>query len=243
MGVTGKWTAADVAEALVRNYLDALTCANMFEFELPAEAEDEGKLTNWYRRADLLSIFCGGVSDKSPFLRERPSTPRSQSWLRTLPYGWRTAFEIKVSRADFRVDARQRYKHTPILRVVNEMFFAYPRGLVRIAEEPDYHNKDEDLLPYGAGAIEVWRDERKRWAGALRARIVRTPTINFQPETTREFVDQLVRRTLYGRATSGTWSLTLRSKSLINFRGELLVPSAADSTSPGQPPEEIIPEG
>ena len=218
MAVIGTWTARDVAEALVKNYLDGGTTANLFEFELPAdEADDDGARTTYYRRADLLTIFCGGVSDKMPFVRQRETNPRSQVWFRYLPWGWRTAFEIKVSRGDFRADAKQRWKHTPIRRCVNEMFFVYPRGLISIGPEWDYHNKDEQLLPTGTGAIEVYRDERARWKGALRAQIIRSPVVSMNLETPREFVDQLVRRTLYGRSTSGVYSL--RSKNVIDWKG------------------------
>lgn len=220
MPVIGKWTALDVAEALIKSYLDKWSCANLFEFEMPSDEYDDGNQRSVYcRRTDLLTIFCGGVSERSPFVRQRSTTIKSRSWFRSLPYGWRSAFEIKVSRADFAADARQSWKHTPIRRAVNELFFVYPRGLVDIAEEYRYTNDDERFVGTGDGAIEVFRDTRKRWEGSLRAQIVRTPTPSLMVETTREFVDQLTRRTLRGRATAGMSALVERKRNPWSYPG------------------------
>lgn len=220
MPVVGKWTALDVAEALIKSYLDEWSCANLFEFEMPSDEYDDGNQRSVYcRRTDLLTIFCGGVSERSAFVRQRSTTAKSRMWFRSLPYGWRSAFEIKTSRADFAVDARQSWKHTPIRRAVNELFFVYPRGLVDITEDWRAGNADERFVGTGDGAIEVYRDERKRWEGSLRAQIVRTPTPSLMVETTREFVDQLARRTLRGRATVGMSALVERKRNPWPFLG------------------------
>lgn len=48
----------------------------------------------------------------------------------------RIAYEIKVSRADFRCELRNPDKRQPALRISNEFYFAAPLGLIHSSELP-----------------------------------------------------------------------------------------------------------
>lgn len=208
--MTEKWTAGLLGHALVKRYADQTTTANLFEFKLSAEHDDDGR---YERRTDLLSIFSNGVSADHQFVTQRTALEQ-RGWadkLHRLPSGWRTAFELKVSRSDFLTDVKDKFKHTPMRKCVNEFYFVTPRGLLRLKPMGGrFSAPDAELLPYGAGVIEVFYDPRQRWRTQLRCEIVRAADLNMMPDTTKDFVDAVVRRTLYGQVSSGERAFTYR---------------------------------
>lgn len=209
------WTAKEVLEALVRTYLDAITFANLVEFECPTF--EEGR---YMRRADLLTIMING--GQAPWTTtgaadKGPNSTRNGY----VPGGYRVAFEIKVSRADFNVDVKQQWKHSPIRQVVNEFFFVAPEGLIKPS---DYGHFDD--LPYGVGLIELYRDPRKRWAGTPRLKITKPAVVKLHPETPLWFTYALAHRTLYGRASGGLNAIE-RNKVRIDKQGLLQPPEEA----------------
>lgn len=224
------WTAALVAEALITQYLFEPTTANLLEFTLPAADEDAKGYT---RRIDLLSILCSGTWNKNRLNADREKA--DATWrdlfgfgrsatapitINRLPCGWRIAFEIKISRSDFNADRKQVHKHAPISRCCNEFYFVAPRGVIpmttqRTREDIAKPVLDHGQLPYGAGLIEVYRDDRAAWRGTLRARVVHPASVDLTPDTPLSFVDALARRTLYhrGGACGGTAVIAALRKS------------------------------
>lgn len=193
--MTNGWTAKGVADALVNAFLSETNVANFFEIELTAEPDDKG----FYRRADLLSIFTGGANAKNPFVTKRPDADHPDAKLSRLPPGWRVGFEIKCSRGDFLTDVKDRLKQMPLSRITHEIYFVCPREV----------SVDPDELPYGAGLIEVWGDDRTRWLGAPRAAITRPSRINWHPETPPWFFNLIASKTCYGKPSGGLYALEI----------------------------------
>lgn len=193
--VSSVWNAKDVHAALKKHYLDDIWSAVSFkELELEPHHEDE----KYFRRADLLTVFCGGISrnarwsiDKAKLYHQHETYPFKQS-----PDGWRIGFEIKVSRADLMHDIKQKWKQNPLARLTNEIYVVYPRGLIRQKPHPSPHMPGHFVpdaeLPWGMGAIEVYRDERSQWLGSLRAKITKLARFNANAEMPVWFMNRLL---------------------------------------------------
>lgn len=195
------WKAAEVMEALIGHLMKDIYNRALFkELELEPHHEDE----KYVRRADLLAIFPTGVHKNCRFIRERKYDQWESYPFRQLPAGWRCGFEIKVSRGDLIADLKQTWKQKPLSKLCNEIYLVYPRGAIkRRVEKREWqgvayeHEVSDIALPWGMGAIEVWRDERPRWLGNLRARIVKLARYNMLPETPAWFLNRLL--LYYGR--------------------------------------------
>lgn len=210
--MTGTWTAKEILEALIKTHLDSITFANLVEFECPTW--EDGKYT---RRADLLTIMVNG--GPAPWTTTGTADKRLDGSIHGhVPSGYRVAFEIKVSRADFNVDVKDRWKHSPIKQIAHEMYFVAPTGLVAKGRWGSY-----DDLPYGCGLIELHRDPRKRWLGTPRLTTVKPSVVHMTPETPLWFTNALAHRTLYGRATGGRNAIE-RRKVRIDKQGLLHLP-------------------
>lgn len=208
-GATGPWTADKVLHALCTHYLyECTSTASFRELELHSHQLDD----KCFRRADYMTVFCHGVTDSYRFAKDRQKLhhPHYEPYrLTRLPGGWRTGFEIKVSRADLLCDIKQEWKQNPLARVCNEVFLVHPRGLWKQKPHPSPHCPgqfiDEFDLPWGMGRIEVYHDERKQWFGALRAKIVKLPSYNMQPEFPPWLLANMLlcRRTTYTEHPAG----------------------------------------
>lgn len=181
-----RWTAQEVMQALNSHYLwECTSTASFPELELHPHIDDN----KCFRRADLLTVFNYGVCDSYKFAKDRQQLyrPYDSYPLRRLPNGWRTGFEIKVTRADLLCDLKQEHKQSGLAKVCNETYLVHPRGMWKQKPHPSPHCPgqfiDEFTLPHGMGRIEVYHDPRPRWFGALRAKIVKLPSYNMQPET------------------------------------------------------------
>jgi len=109
---TGPWTAAKVLQALRTHYLMECSSTVSFpEIELRPHTLDD----KFIRRADYLTVFCHGVSKNYRWAKDRQNLYKGWDHypMRRLPPGWRTGFEIKVSRSDLQVDLKEEYKQQP----------------------------------------------------------------------------------------------------------------------------------
>lgn len=122
----------------------------------------------------------------------------------------RVAYEVKVSRADFRQEIKKPEKRALAMELTHLFFFATPKGLVKPAEVPE-----------GCGLVEIDDDGRVR---------VRVPSAEREPRwfTERE-VSQLLRRDLFrsgaprmkARIDNLEWQLELRDSTIANLREKL----------------------
>lgn len=187
------WTSKDVIQALRDHFFREIWNIRTFrELELEPHPEDD----KYHRRADLLAIFPTGVHHTNKFVASRKllhNKHHDPYLFNRLPEGWRTGFEIKVNRLDLISDLKQRWKQNPLARICNEVYFICPRGLIKHEPKNKYGFAAMDVdLPWGMGLIEVYRDDRARWKGALRAELKKLSKIEIYPETPPWFLNRLL---------------------------------------------------
>lgn len=143
----------------------------------------EGGYENIWNRADLIHYRLDQGSRTIDLARIYASEWNSNS---------RKAYEIKVSKSDFKSEMRKPGKYLETWRYFDEFYYVAPRGII------DPHD-----LPKGAGLIEVYQDERKRWFGRWRKDVVVKAAVH-APLTTDNFIYSLFHHALKNHVTAGS---------------------------------------
>lgn len=192
------WTAEEILTALIKAHLAPITFANLVEFEMPTD-----EAAKYSRRIDLLTICVNG--GKLPWTAAGNLDRYGNGQISGhVPGGYRIAFEIKTSLADFQREQRDPYKQDPVHRIVNEFYYVMPQGTLR------QHKYGFDGIPHRDGLIEVYRDPRTRWKGTPRLTVSKRALMLMHPETPLWFTNYLAHRTLYGNASGGELAVKRR---------------------------------
>ncbi len=145
--------------------------------EIVKALTERHKSPQWVTCAELRfgTGWAASYSAGDPYTEKRIDFWAMDTWP---SHGYkRVAYEIKVSRGDFKRELTHPDKRTPSILVSNEFYFAAPRGLIK-----------PDELPEGCGLVEVnehgtarlsvkaaWRDTQEPTWGFIAALLRRVP--------------------------------------------------------------------